>query len=384
MTTEKEPSVSVPATDEGAEREKNAENAANLENAQNAEKRETSGQQTGIEFTGSATEYFGIWIVNLILSIITLGIYSAWAKVRRETYFNNNTRIFETGFGYHATGGQILKGRLIIFGVLVGVNIISSFQPVLWAVVIIIFPFLLPWILNSSLRFSARMTSFRNIRFNWHGTYWKTMWFLVIAPSISFLSLGLLLPLISKHYYTYFACSHSYGTARFSANPNVRDFYLAFLLGAIIPAVALGCIVLALLTSLPGLSDQEMAPGIPFIWAFGASSFFYAFLFSMAFIYSVLCRNLMVKSLTLENVLTFDSQINPLKFIWISLSNLVLTLLSLSLLLPWAKVRMYRYLSGVTFVTAIGDIEGFIDEANSSKSSLGEAAADFEGVEVSI
>ena len=92
----------------------------------------------------------------------------------------------------------------------------------------------------------------------------------------------------------------------------------------------------------------------------------------------------MMKSLTLESTLTFDSQINPLKFIWISLSNLFLTLLSLGLLLPWAKVRMYKYLSAMTFVTAIGDINEFIDEINSTRSSLGEAVSDLEGVEVAI
>ena len=33
-----------------------------------------------LSFTGSGREYFGIWIVNLLLSIVTLGIYSAWQK----------------------------------------------------------------------------------------------------------------------------------------------------------------------------------------------------------------------------------------------------------------------------------------------------------------
>jgi uncharacterized membrane protein YjgN (DUF898 family) len=42
-------------------------------------------------FTGGASEYFGIWIVNVLLSILTLGIYSAWAKVRNKRYFYGNT-----------------------------------------------------------------------------------------------------------------------------------------------------------------------------------------------------------------------------------------------------------------------------------------------------
>ena len=194
-----------------------------------------------IEFTGNTKEYFGIWIVNLILSIITLGIYSAWAKVRRETYFKNNTRVFNTGFGYHATGSQIFKGRLIVFVVLLTVNVASSIQPVFTAFWVPIFLFLLPWILNNSLRFSARMTSFRNIRFNWHGSYWKTMWFLIIAPVLGLLTLGLLTPLISKSYYSYFARSHSYGMSRFDANPKVGYYYLAFLYGVLMPTIFFGC-----------------------------------------------------------------------------------------------------------------------------------------------
>ncbi len=31
-------------------------------------------------FTGAASEYLGIWFVNILLTILTLGIYSAWAR----------------------------------------------------------------------------------------------------------------------------------------------------------------------------------------------------------------------------------------------------------------------------------------------------------------
>lgn len=46
-----------------------------------------------LQFTGKGSEYFGIWIVNLLLTILTLGIYSAWAKVRRLQYFYRNTQL---------------------------------------------------------------------------------------------------------------------------------------------------------------------------------------------------------------------------------------------------------------------------------------------------
>ena len=51
-----------------------------------------------LEFRGSGREYFRIWIVNLLLSILTLGIYSAWAKVRKKKYFYRNTLLDDHNF----------------------------------------------------------------------------------------------------------------------------------------------------------------------------------------------------------------------------------------------------------------------------------------------
>ncbi|HEY1043658.1 MAG TPA: DUF898 family protein, partial [Telluria sp.] len=49
--------------------------------------------ETRLEFTGSGSEYFRIWIVNILLSIVTLGIYSAWAKVKANKYLYSCTRL---------------------------------------------------------------------------------------------------------------------------------------------------------------------------------------------------------------------------------------------------------------------------------------------------
>lgn len=64
-------------------------------------------------FTGSGSEYFRIWIVNLLLTLVTLGIYSAWAKVRRTRYFYDSTRVAGSSFEYHGNPVAILKGRLV-------------------------------------------------------------------------------------------------------------------------------------------------------------------------------------------------------------------------------------------------------------------------------
>src|SRR5215475_8770259 len=65
------------------------------------------------EFTGSAGEYFRIWIVNLFFSLVTLGIYSAWAKVRKKKYFYGSTRFDGETFDYFGRPVVILKGRIV-------------------------------------------------------------------------------------------------------------------------------------------------------------------------------------------------------------------------------------------------------------------------------
>ena len=74
-----------------------------------------SVQEYVVRFDGSAKVYSRIWITNLLLSILTLGIYSAWAKVRREQYFHRHLRLDGVAFDYHARPQAIrLKPTLVI------------------------------------------------------------------------------------------------------------------------------------------------------------------------------------------------------------------------------------------------------------------------------
>jgi Bacterial protein of unknown function (DUF898) len=64
-------------------------------------------------FTGLASEYFRIWIVNTFLVIVTLGLFSPWAKIRKRRFFLRNTWVAGANFEYHANPWPILRGRLI-------------------------------------------------------------------------------------------------------------------------------------------------------------------------------------------------------------------------------------------------------------------------------
>ncbi|OYZ81700.1 MAG: hypothetical protein B7Y03_12095 [Polaromonas sp. 24-62-144] len=45
-----------------------------------------------VSFTGSGGDYFRLWLSNLLLTLVTLGIYTPWARRRRIQYFFRNTR----------------------------------------------------------------------------------------------------------------------------------------------------------------------------------------------------------------------------------------------------------------------------------------------------
>jgi uncharacterized membrane protein YjgN (DUF898 family) len=81
------------------------------------------------EFRGSGGEYFRIWIVNLALTIVTLGIFSAWAKVRSRRYFYGNTFVADHAFDYHASPVRILIGRAIALVLLLAYTLTAPISP---------------------------------------------------------------------------------------------------------------------------------------------------------------------------------------------------------------------------------------------------------------
>lgn len=330
----------------------------------------TANPAQPILFFGKAGEYFGIWISNLLLSIITLGVYSAWAKVRRVTYFRNRTIIVGDGFGYHATGRQIFQGRVIVLIVIVCIGVITQVQPMLWAVVSPVILFLSPVLINASMRFDARMTSYRNVRFNWHGTYWKTFFLFVIGPFVGIISLFTLTPLLTKLSYCYFAEKHSYGSTYFSANPRTASFYFAFLI-SVVTLTILGAVYLIL----------DISEGTDF---YSSMVFFSSGIFLATSIYFVRCRNVLMRNLTLGTAISFASRMQPGRYIWIVITNLLIATLSVGLMLPWCQIRMYHYLATSASIKIDGGIDSFVDSERSAMSAFGEEFAEFEGMDVTI
>ena len=135
-------------------------------------------QRCQAEFTGTAGEYFSIWTVNLALTVLTLVIYSAWAKVRKRRYFYAHTRTAGESFEYRGRPIAILVGRLFALALLVIVIAVGNLVPELslesfsgkalfFAAAVVIGP----WLLVRSSKFNASNSVYRNIRLSFLGTY---------------------------------------------------------------------------------------------------------------------------------------------------------------------------------------------------------------------
>ncbi len=190
---------------------------------------EIAAGKAALKFTGRAGEYFRIWTVNICLSIVTLGIYSAWAKVRRRRYFYGNTTLNDSSFDYLASPKAILLGRILVVAIFIVYSVVEQIFPVVTLVFIPALLVVMPWLIVRALRFNARNSAHRNVRFGFHGSY-GGIWLSIGFPALlALITLGLAFPYYLHRQDRYLIGHASYGTARFGFQASVGAYYLASL-----------------------------------------------------------------------------------------------------------------------------------------------------------
>jgi uncharacterized membrane protein YjgN (DUF898 family) len=128
------------------------------------------GYRLDIRFTGSGSEYLRIWIVNLVLTIVTLGVYYPWAKARRLRYFHGNTQVGGHPLDFHGEPKKMLRGYVLVGAMLVLYSVAGNFSPLAGLVAFLIVAGLWPLLLKSSLQFRLANTSWRGLRFRFKGS----------------------------------------------------------------------------------------------------------------------------------------------------------------------------------------------------------------------
>ena len=123
-----------------------------------------------VRFTGSGSEYFRIWIVNLLVTLVTLGLYYPWAKVRRLRYFYGNTLVDGAPLGFHGNPRKMFRGYVLV-GVLFALySMAGNFSAAAGFVALLIVAAIAPAMLKSSMQFRLANTSWRGLRFSFEGS----------------------------------------------------------------------------------------------------------------------------------------------------------------------------------------------------------------------
>jgi uncharacterized membrane protein YjgN (DUF898 family) len=345
-----------------------------------------SSQKINVEFHGTAREWFGIWIVNILLSILTIGIYSAWAKVRTKKYFYQNTVIAGRNFDYHATGGQIFKGRLIIIAGVIAYSIIASFAPLFAPVIALAFAFLMPYFIAKSIKFNASNTSWANVRMGFDGSIGDSYLIYLFYPFLTALTLYTTAPFLARARARYFFNNYRLGTSRFSFSSGIGPFYKIFGIALAI-FVVFGAISVPLLISTLATSDFSrgaaanqgamIAVILPLYFAL------ILILIILAVLVQTMILRLIMNKMTLGGeVHRFASSLSATRMVWITISNAVVVIITLGLMAPWAQIRKARYIAQSSHVVPNGSLDEFIGNKEAQQSALGEAYVDIEGIDV--
>ena len=355
---------------------------------------------TPLRFTGGVGQLYGIMIINYFLTLFTLGIWGPWAKVRTMRYFYGHTEFLDHGLEFLATGKQLFVGRIIAILVLIAVGFFEFVPFIGPALAVIIIIAGIPYVLNRSLGFKARFLAWRDVRFDWQGSYGKAFLIFTILPLLSFITLGLAQPIAARALRKHYADNHAFGAASFSADLSLGSYYLAllkamlfFIILTLLLGGPAGFLGLATLTEL-GLLEVTSFEELTLIFAFLTEAqqlmlilpiiaAVFAFYMASSF-YLALSRHIMVNNLRLHGGIRFRSKLSGFRFAMIMVTNLFINIVTLGFAYPFTIIRRYRYLVESIEIRPIANMAGFIDHQQKSGFSVFEEASDIEGLSIDI
>ncbi|WP_114239906.1 YjgN family protein [Dyella sp. C9] len=358
-----------------------------------------------LEFRGNARDYFRIWIVNVALSLVTLGIYSAWATVRTRRYMYASTALADTPFEYLARPLPILRGRLLtalIFALYALAGHVS--RPVQLGAALVVGLFM-PWMIVKSLMFRARYSSWRGLRFHFTQDYagayqWYLLTYLLLAvPMVLVIVLsagghalvGLLLafaaftgiyPWIKGNQQQWMIEHHHFGGKSFRFKGQLSNYYAIYIKAVGIAIVAfLACAALFGALAVSALKGhlQGFNPKAPPIWFIASAYLVMAPAYLAVWTYAHKAMTNQMYNQAQLGSYRFHSTLAYWPLLGIYLSNAVVVLCTLGLAWPWARIRLARYRAANLEIIGGGDLNDFVRDAF-SHGEVGAAATEMDSL----
>lgn len=377
-----------------------------------------SEHRLDIRFTGSGSEYFRIWIVNLLLTLVTLGLYYPWAKVRRLRYFYGNTLVGGHPLDFHGDPKTMLRGYLLVAVMFVLYSVAGNFSAVAGLVAFVILAAIWPALLKSSMQFRLANTSWRGLRFRFVGGLAQAYaaflpmfvpglffvaafaaiddpehppaWYAAFAGSVTLATL-LVAPWLWWKLKKYQHDHYAFGPWQTRLTAGRASFY-----GVFLKTFAMFMLAGALLAALAGLvAALGIAGGA---WAQGESGAMLGVLLGMVILFAGLVvvqlvprpyfvsrmQNLLW-SRTGNEAMRFGSELRFWPLLGLTLKNWLLVLLTLGLYWPFAAVATQRMRVEAVSVTTKVDPDDLADPTRGAEGeAAGDAAGDLFGLDIGL
>ena len=371
-----------------------------------------------VRFTGSGSEYFRIWIVNLLLMLVTLSLYYPWAKVRRLRYFYGNTLVDGQPLDFHGKPLMMLRGYLLVGLLLVLYSVAGKFSPLAGLAAFAIVAAIWPALLKSSMQFRLANTSWRGLRFRFTGTVagaYKAilplfvpglltlaalvavpdeanppLWYAGLVGGVTFVAL-LVLPWLWFKLKQYQHQNFSLGPLRTELRTDVWAFYRVFLktlgvfLGVVVLIVGVMVVLgaLGLASVLPGRSGAGLGAAIFAGLLAGVIGLLAMQIVPRPYFTSRM-QNLLW-SRTGNQSMRFRSKLKFRPLLMLTLKNWLLMLLTLGLYWPFAAVALTRMrLEAVTVITRVDPADLLGDSRTAEGEAAGDAAGDLFGLDIGL
>lgn len=196
-------------------------------------------------FLGEGGEFFGVLIVNWLLTAITLGIYYPWAKARKLQFLFSATEFNGGRFVFHGTGKEMFKGfikAILIFAVLFGLVFFFMWMQMLPVGMIVFYLglfALLPVAIHGSYKYRMSRTSWRGIRFGYRGDRKELVTLFFKNILLTIVTIGLYSPWMAINLRNYILNRVKFGNLKFKYTGNGTEYFMLILKGYLLSLVTL-------------------------------------------------------------------------------------------------------------------------------------------------
>ena len=342
---------------------------------------QTAMKAQRFNFTGTGSEYFRIWIVNLLLTILTLGIYSAWAKVRRMQYFYRNTSLNEASFDFHGTPIAILKGRVIGVILFAAYYIALQFMPLLGLAIGLGIALVVPLLLVASFRFRLYNSSYCGLRFGFIGSIKSAYVTFLALPIATLFTLYLLAPFTHQRIKAYQHNNSRFGRSPFTFNAGVGGFYKVYFFSFIQFMLVAGLFAFGVYGMFKGSMGDTPKEQVTIMITMAV----YVLLIIVALLivpYFISRLQNLVWNHTQLGAHRFSSSLTARGLAWIIFSNFIFIVLTLGLYKPFADIRLARYRIEHMALLPAGDIDEFIASEQQQIGATGTETAELFDIDI--